>query len=581
MTFLRNDLYIVVIPLLLILLLLFYKSESSKSEFIQKTFFKKKTLIAKVRDFLFYIGIILLGVSIFDPRGPQEKIESNVRDQKTIVIIDSSASMLAEDVRPNRFKKSLLMARHFIKKAYGHKIAVVLFSDTQKRLVPFTDDLDLLDARIAGLEKLVLYNGGSNISQAIKESLGYFRLDQGKSETISGNLLVFTDSEGHDDGFEVKLPDSISLAVVGVGTARGARIPNRDKYGVFRGYKKHDGKEVVTKLNESWLKSLSERVDVYRFWIANSYTIPTEEILTFFNSNYQKRLNKAKVTVRPVMVEIFLIPALLCLLVSFALYGPRSFSTLIVVFFVLITQKTSADEFRTEALEERIKAGEVGIEGKLKLAEIYLKDKKPELARVIYEEANQNEMTVQDWNNYAVSLVATKDFQKALSVWSDLQQKVRLENLNATEKQSELIRQNVLLALQQQKSSKSDKGESKDQKKEQKENQQENKNQSGEKNKSDSQKKEKGEKGKKDKEKSEKKKSGEEKGSDKFEKEKKMKSEKKPKSLKEQQEDIRKKRRMVKVPAIIKQIMSDDRNLQQEYLDTRTKNSSSRDKKDW
>ncbi len=576
MTFLRSDLLTLIFPLLFVLLYFFWKSESTKNDFIEKTFFKRKTFVSKLRNILFYTGIVLLAISALDPRGPQEKMDSQVRDQKTIVIIDSSASMLAEDVRPNRFKKSLLMARHFIKKAYGHKIAVVLFSDTQKRLVPFTDDLDLLDARVAGLEKLELYNGGSNISQAIKESLGYFRLDSKDSETISGNLLVFTDSEGHDDGFKISLPDQVSLAVVGVGTARGARIPNRDKYGVFRGYKKFDGKEVVTKLNEKWLKSLESVVDTYSFWIANSYTIPTEEILSFFNRNYQQRINKAKITVRPVKVNLFLVPALLCFFFSFSLYIPSSFGTLALFFMLINPSNIQALSLTAEELENSIKKGSAGDKGKLKLAELYLKDKKFELSRILYEEVPKKKLSLKDRNNYAISLLGEKKISEALVEWSQLQRD--LEKTEASDEVEKSIRQNVLLALQRQKS-----GKGSDNKKDKKDKEKQKDDQDNKKDGQEGKKQEKNSsKGKgKDKKKEDKKREGKKKASDKFEKNKKKKMEQKPKSLKEQQEEIRKKRKMVKVPAIIKQIMSDDRNLQQEYLDTSTKEPNSREKKDW
>ena len=57
---------------------------------------------------------------------------------------------------------------------------------------------------------------------------------------------------------------------------------------------------------------------------------------------------------------------------------------------------------------------------------------------------------------------------------------------------------------------------------------------------------------------------------------------KKKKTIEEKEEEIRKKRKMVKIPAMLKQIMSDDSQLQQKYIDTSTrKKNSTQDKKDW
>ena len=79
-------------------------------------------------------------------------------------------------------------------------------------------------------------------------------------------------------------------------------------------------------------------------------------------------------------------------------------------------------------------------------------------------------------------------------------------------------------------------------------------------------------KNKEDEKKNNKKKDSEEKG----------KKQKKKKTLEEKEEEIRKKRKMIKIPAMLKQIMSDDSQLQKKYLDTSTKNKSSNNKKkDW
>ena len=209
----------------------------------------------------------------------------------------------------------------------------MLFSDQQKRLVPFTDDLDLLDARISGLETIDLQDGGSNISQAIKESLGYFKSSKTKEEGITGNILVFTDSEGHDEDFTFSLPKGITLGVVGVGTVKGAQIPLRDKRGVFRGYKKFNNKEVISKLNEDWLKSLESKVPNYKYWVANSYTIPTDQLMSFFNSSFNKRISKGLTTVRPVEVEYILIPSMFLLIFSFMLYPLKNFKLILLLFF--------------------------------------------------------------------------------------------------------------------------------------------------------------------------------------------------------------------------------------------------------
>jgi Ca-activated chloride channel family protein len=579
-TFLKIEYALPLMIIFFVFSVLFVKAVKDTDAFITKSFFKSPSPILWIRRAFFILGIGLLFIALLDLRGPEQRIESQVPDQKTIIIIDSSASMLAEDVRPNRFKKAILMARHFVKKAFGHKVAVVLFSDTQKRLVPFTDDLDLLDARVAGLEVLSIYEGGSNISQAIKESLGYFLVEGGKADDVGGNILLFTDSEGHDESFDFSLPENVTLAAVGVGTLKGARIPNRDRYGVFRGYKKFKGTEVVSRLNEDWLKALSERVKTYKYWVANSYTIPTEEILSFFNRSYDKKIKKGMATMRPVKTAIVLVPAVICLIISFISYPATSYAMLIAFCFLFpIRGEDLPENLKNEQINDlmgKMKNGELTPEGKLKFAEVLLRNKEAEASRILYEE-NLKFATPEHLNNYAVSLIQAKRPQEALKVLSRLQQRARVGDIKLEDTQRNEIRQNVLLALraqeqqQKQKQEQKKKEENKDQKKKQ------NSGEGSEGDSSDKKKKESdGEEGKekqKKKGKSEKKNQDQEKGD--------KKKDESPKNFKEHQEDVKKKRKMVKIPGLIKQIMSDDRSLQKKYLDTSTNKPKQNQKKDW
>jgi len=587
----RSELLIPILVFFSFFIFLKHRELKKSISFITNTWFKKPSKTLYLREILYYLGIFFLLISLLDFRGDEEKLETNIPDQKTIIIIDSSASMLAEDVRPNRFKKSILMARHFIKKAFGHKVAIVLFSDTQKRLVPFTDDLDLLDARVAGLEDLDLYNGGSNISQAIKESLGYFKVDSGRNVGAGGNVLVFTDSEGHDEDFDFNIPGEVSLAVVGAGTLKGARIPHRDRFGVFRGYKKFKNEEVVSRLNEDWLKGLSSSSETYKYWVANSYTIPTEEIMLFFNNKFKERLVKGTATVRPVKAQKILMPAVIFLLLSFLLYPRRSFLALFAFVFINAPglNAINVDEEYAEELLQKIKEGSSTTEMKVKLADTFLRLGKHAEAEVLYEE-NYDALKIEGLNNYAINLIKNKKAEDGIKVLSDLQLSLRANSsIENREGKIAEVRQNMILALSEQKKQKQQKKE--DQKeeknKEQKQDEGKNKDDSSEKGGKGDQKKQSGkeDKSKKDdknkKGKDKDKEKEKDKENDESKSEKNKKKEQKPKSLEDKQSEIEKKRRMVKIPGLIKQIMSDDRNLQKKYLDTSTEKPKAYQKKDW
>ncbi len=559
-------------------------------------------------SFIFYLlSLGLLLFSLLDIRGAEEKIAAEIPDQKTIIMIDTSASMLAEDVRPNRFEKALWMARHFVKNAAGHQISVVLFSDIQKQIVPFTDDIDLLEARIEGLKSMRLNHGGSNISQALAEIATYFK---GSNGTSSGNVLLFTDGEEGDNRYEIKNVKDITLAVVGIGTNKGARIPLRDRNQQFIGYKKYKGKEIVTRLNEKFFKQLGSSFKAYRYWIAQSYTIPTEEILSFFRKTFQKGHVKGEIVVRPVLGYGVIKLALASLIVGVVLgYFKNFVYVLLVITFLISTEKLSAQSAPTPNIsaeqkkileklnreiakykkllnQQRLDRGQ-----RLQLANLYLQKKDAAKARAIYEENGValNSSAPEVVYNYAVTLLLTKDIKQGVSLLHKLSQRYPDPKLQ------EAIAQTLLQILQQQQQQKKQNNKekenkqknkeqqkkqqqnsSKDQQKDKQQNkkeqnkQQQNKQDKKEQDKKEQNKQDENKQNKKEQNKQDKKEQQQDKQQKEQNKQKSKEQKQQPRSLKEKEEQIKKKRRMVRVPTILKKILNDDRKLQERYIDTKT-----------
>jgi len=566
---------------------LFRKYEKNYFGWVKKYFFFERSLTNKLAGILNLVAIILFMISLLDLRGPEQQHKSQIPDQKTIIIIDSSASMLAEDIRPNRFQKSVLLARHFIKKAVGHQIAVVLFSDTQKRLVPFTDDIDLLDSRVAGLAKNELLKGGSNISQAIMESFQYFKMDGSKKEELGGNVLVFTDSEEHENSFDLDVPSGINLAVVGVGTSRGSPIPIRSAKGVFYGYKKFQGENITTKLDENFVKKIGENAENFKYWIATSFSIPTEEIISFFRNIHKSKMNEGLVRTRPVYSQYLLYPAIFCLILSNILGSFRTFSTAMVLFFLPFGIWAQDEEEEKKPLSEetiqfmlKFKEGGMSTVNRLKLGELLAKDERPEKSLEIYQEIVKP-------NNYAKHFKASVNMGTVNLMGGKVDEGIRIykeinDLVKVPEEYKASMRHNVLLALRQQQQ------KQQQQKKDQKKNNKKNQGGDGEQKQENQSKGQKGDQDQKDQQKKEdqKKDKGKKKDSDKEKdqqgKEQKKKLTNKPQSLEEKEEELRKKRKMVKIPAMLKQIMDTDRQLQKKYQDTSTRDrTKSRLRKDW
>ena len=585
-------------------------------KWVKTYWFYERSWLSHFSTFTYILSLLLMLISLLDLRGPEEKVKINLADQKTIIILDSSSSMLAEDVRPSRFGKAIQLARHFVKNAAGHQISVVLFSDIQKRLIPFTDDIDLLDSRLAALEKTNAISGGSNIGQAIAEAIGYFDTS-GDRKSAQGNILVFTDAEESDGSFDLEIGSNINLAVVGIGTLKGANIPLRWEDGSFRGYKNNKGEPITTKLDEEYIKKIGKNVKNYKYWIANSYSLPTDEIKDFFRATYNKSNGKSDMRVRPVFSHFILIPAIIMFCISVVLGRFTSFRTvnsLLIIFLLSFSSGTYAkdDDEKEKPLPEglikelnKMKAGMADRKEILKIAENLLKNNNDERANDLYTEYSKENDEIEVLFNHATALLKNKKIDEALPL---IQQ---IYKSGASETIKDKMRRNLLLSLskddkdkEKNKDEKDDKNkeDKKDDKKDDKKKEEQDNKDKEDKKEDKSKDKKDGKDGKEkdskdskseqdqnkdnkneqDKEDDKKEEEKDKDGKDPKDLDKPDRPESAPKTMLEKEKMIEKKRKMMKTPAMVKQILNDDRELQKKLMDTSTnERGAPKQKRDW
>ena len=194
----------------------------------------------------------------------------------------------------------------------------------------------------------------------------------------------------------------------------------------------------------------------------------------------------------------------------------------------------------------------------LKLAEEFLKEKKYGMAHVLYHE-NIKEIkntSPEVLMNYAISLAKTEHTKEALKVFSQVSKK--LENKKYQYLSLKDLRQNVLLALKNQKNQKNQKKGSS----------------SGTNNQCPDESPCGGQGGGKKMDKQ-----GEaQERKNQISKESTQSLEKRSN---ERENEITKKRRKVKIPALLKQILDNDRILQKKFMKTSTQNKNHQNRKDW
>ncbi len=448
---------------------------------MQEYWFLKPKKLRFVSIGCYVLSFMALFLTMLDFRGEEEKIKSTIPDQKTIIVIDSSLSMLTEDVRPSRYLKAIQLARHFVKNTVMSQYSLFIFSDGFQRVLPFTDDVDLVDARLSALETLTNVKGSSHIGATVSNMVSYL-VEENSNENPVGNILLITDGEDQDTDEKLNIPKNVNLAVVGIETVKGSQLPLRFNGGDFRGFKTSEGKPVVSRLNEDYIKGLGRGVENFNYWIVNSFNLPSEEIKIFFEQNFLKTNNVGEVRSRKAYGEFGIIVFVIFFSLANILNqfkGYRHFTPIItlmsstLLYFLMATSIYAADEMKQSLPEKenepkvseetlqvlsKVRNGEASQRETLKAAEGLLKDNFPETAKKIYEENLQNFLSSDQETkkstflrqelpkyraNYGTSLVKSEDVDGGIKIYKDL-----LANKNIDSKLRDDIRRNLLAAIQ-------------------------------------------------------------------------------------------------------------------------------------
>lgn len=575
-----NFLHLEYLPVILIGIMVFalivFLLEKKFFHLVKTYWFYQRSIFSYISSLLLLMGMSGLLFSLLDARGPEEKIKTEVPAERTIILMDTSASMLAEDVKPSRLQKAALMAKHFARKAAGHQIAVVAFAEIQKKIVPFTNDLDLIDSRLDSIKNLRNHYGSSALTVAVQESIQYFQEGQGD---LSGNILVLTDGEETAESLDLKVSKNIHIAFVGIGTSRGGRIPLDDAQGFRFGYKKNRGKDITTKLNEDFFKKVTSEIPSAKYWIANTYSLPSDEVLDFFNAAKKKSLKQQDMVIRPVMMEWIVIPAIVLLMLAYLFKAMRVFSLgLLLLIAPLHAEEVELSQELVERMDD-LQDGRLTKLEKLKLADEIYKAGLKEEALVLYEENlplqhfDQN-LPPEAYLNYGTALLEKGKTEQGLKTYESL-----LETWKEDEKIKNTIAKNIVTHFKQQEEKK------RQQDKKNKENKEQNKdNQNNQQGSSGQSQDEQGKKNKSDKnsqDEKNRKSSDEEKNED---KENKGNNDQENKEQDQPKKQDGKPLPPKKMPAKLKQLMSDDRQLQMQMIENGTRDLNkrkSRTSKDW
>jgi len=210
----------------------------------------------RLRVFFALLALALAILALARPQWGFTWEEAKRKGRDVIIAIDTSRSMLADDIKPNRLSRAKLAAEDLIAELSGDRAGVVAFAGTAFLQAPLTVDYSAVLGSLKEIDTQIIPQGGSNLEGALRSAREAF----GKGESENRALVIFSDGEELDADVKSALEEldgKVRIFCVGIGTSEGALIPVRTR-GRLEFVQDDTGTPVRTKLDEKRLRTVAE-----------------------------------------------------------------------------------------------------------------------------------------------------------------------------------------------------------------------------------------------------------------------------------------------------------------------------------
>ena len=194
---------------------------------------------------------------------------------ETIIALDISNSMLAEDVAPSRLDRAKMMVENLVDHFTNDKIGLIVFAGEAFVQLPITSDFVSAKMFLSSIEPSLIETQGTDIAAAVTMATHSFTQEEGVGKAI----IVITDGEDHEGGAMEAAQEAkdkgMRVYMLGIGSTKGAPIPVAGSHDYM---KDNTGATVMSALNEDVCKQVAEAGGGAYIHVEN-------------NSNAQEQLN--------------------------------------------------------------------------------------------------------------------------------------------------------------------------------------------------------------------------------------------------------------------------------------------------
>ena len=219
------------------LALFFWRRERAKQKLL--TQFVEARLLASLtvglsparRKIRFALLILASGLLIFALARPQHGFDLQEVEQRgldIVVAVDTSKSMLADDIAPNRLARAKLAALELMQRAGTDRMGLVAFAGDAFLECPLTIDNTAFQQSVQALDANSIPAGGTALAAAINTALTAF-----KEKDHYQVLVLLTDGEDNDNdaaalqSAQDAAKAGLKIFTVGIGTTNGAILESQ------------------------------------------------------------------------------------------------------------------------------------------------------------------------------------------------------------------------------------------------------------------------------------------------------------------------------------------------------------------
>ncbi len=219
----------------------------------------------RIKNILIICAIFLCFAALARPQYGFKWVDVKRKGIDILFALDTSKSMLAEDIKPNRLERAHYAILDFVRQLEGDRVGLMPFAGSAFLMCPLTLDYSAFEHSLSAVTADIIPQGGTDIATVITTAA--MTLNNGANHKI---LVLITDGENlQGDAIKAAAEGAekgLTIYTVGVGTREGELIPLAG--GGF--VKDKQGKYITSKLDEQTLGQIAKKSDGLYVPLGNS-----------------------------------------------------------------------------------------------------------------------------------------------------------------------------------------------------------------------------------------------------------------------------------------------------------------------